>query len=207
MKNILCASAVALSMSMVPAIASAQSTVPGSVNSVDDKRGDFEMDATQKADYDSWPDERRMDYDTWPSEYQVYYWDLDPNYRTGYWALTPEQRTQIYNMTEAQQQQAWNSVMTQMGAQSANAQAMNSGTMNSTQTATRTAAPSNVNYANNEMVQGNMSATAKQPSEYPICKSDSDDSCINAWAAGKRGPGVDKPLSYWPGKPASSGGQ
>ena len=41
------------------------------------------------------------------------------------------------------------------------------------------------------------------PANPPICQKGQQDNCINAWEAGKRGRGVDRPLNYWPGKPAS----
>jgi len=34
---------------------------------------------------------------------------------------------------------------------------------------------------------------------YPVCRGDADDSCINGWEAGRRGPGVNQPLAYYPG--------
>lgn len=45
---------------------------------------------------------------------------------------------------------------------------------------------------------------ASRPADYPVCTAERQDSCINPWAAGRRGPGVTRPLSYWPGEPASS---
>jgi len=45
--------------------------------------------------------------------------------------------------------------------------------------------------------------TDTAPANPPICAPNQQDNCINAWEAGKRGPGARKPLPYWPGKPAS----
>lgn len=187
MRRLLMASAAAVSLIAVPVVASADEptptesvdSVPGSINAVKDKRGGFEMTEEQEATYAAWPAEWRTDYDVWPYEYQVYYWGLTPEYQTGYWALTPEQRAQIMAMTAEQQAEAWNGVLAQL-AEKQKAQTV---------------------YTSNATVQGNMTATAK--SDYPVCGGTVQDSCINPWAAGKRGPGVNKPLGYWPGKPAS----
>ncbi|PIW56347.1 MAG: hypothetical protein COW16_01350 [Sphingomonadales bacterium CG12_big_fil_rev_8_21_14_0_65_65_10] len=36
--------------------------------------------------------------------------------------------------------------------------------------------------------------------DLPVCKGDQQDGCINSWAKNKTG---NRPLEYWPGKPAS----
>ena len=46
-----------------------------------------------------------------------------------------------------------------------------------------------------------MSARATQPADYPLCTKEIKDRCINPYAAGKKW--GNKPLDYWPGKPAS----
>ena len=66
----------------------------------------------------------------------------------------------------------------------------------------------NMNWANNEVVQ-TVPTSSMRNGEYPVCEGDMDDSCINAWEAGQRGPGVNRPLQYWPGESvteARSGG-
>lgn len=170
-------------------------TVPGSTNSVADKRGDHAMTPEQQTMYDSWPADRQSDYDTWPSEYQVYYWGLEPDYQTGYWALTPDQRTRVYEMTADQQAAAWTSIMQQLNGSPATAvQATPSGGTASA------GAAGDTTFVSNEMVQA---APAPRQGEYPVCKGEQQDNCINAWAAGERGAGATRPLDHWPGKPAS----
>lgn len=58
-----------------------------------------------------------------------------------------------------------------------------------------------MHWASNAVVQD---IPTPHQGEYPVCESDADDNCIKAWAAGQRGPGVDRPLGYWPGEPSSS---
>lgn len=177
------AGAAAISMAVVPGVVHAQANVPGSTNSVEDKRSDYEMTTKQRTMHDAWPAERQADYATWPYDYQVYYWSLDPAQQEGYWALTPDQRVRIYVMTPEQRLEAWNSVLAQMnGAPAA-----------STSPATTT------RYVSNEVVEGNRQATPQ--AEYPVCKGEVQDSCINPRAAGLSW--GNRPLDHWPGKPAS----
>ena len=186
MRTILMAGAAAISMAAIPVTSLAQSDVPGSTNSISDKRAVYEMSEEQKGMYDSWPAEKQSEYESWPYDYQVYYWDLDPMYQPGFWALTPEQRTKIYSMEALDQETAWKSVMAQLNGE----------TVATAETSSGDVATS---YQNSAVVQGNMTAEAKD--EYPVCKGDIQDSCINPRAAGMNW--GNRPLDYWPGKPAS----
>ncbi len=180
MRNSLVTGAAAISLALMPQMALAQSDVPGSTNSISDKRDAYKMNDAQKSAYEAWLEDRRADYDSWPYDYQVYFWSLEPAYQEGYWILSPEQRLAIYNMTEAQQREAWASVMKQMKVQPAT-------------TASATT------FVSKPMVQGDMAP--KLGHDYPICKGDVQDGCINPRAAGKNW--GNRPLDYWPGKPAS----
>lgn len=223
MKSILKASA-ALMLGTVaiagPSIAHAQSSNPASVNSVSDKRGYDALDAAQKAEYDAWaadyrtyydtwpmanqtefwtypadyrtaywawpadyrnaywqwPADYRTSYWTWPSNYQTYYWGLTPEQQTAWWALSAEQRGQILAMTPEQQMAAWTSINSQITA---------SKTPNTVMTTSTTA----------------QATPAARTGEYPICGGAIQDSCINPREAGKNY--GNRPLQYWPGKPAS----
>ena len=75
------------------------------------------------------------------------------------------------------------------GTMPTNQQASNNSTMSANSN-------SNMRFVSNAVVQN---IPAPHQGEYPVCESDADDNCINAWAAGRRGPGVDRPLEYWPG--------
>lgn len=180
------AGAAAVAVALSPAALSAQ----GSINSIDDKRPD--MTEQQMADYESWPEDRRTMYDTWTPEYQAYYWTLTPAQTEGWWVLNPQQRTQVYAMTPEQQSAAWNSIVAQMNGTDMSARAANT---------TGASTTAQVNYESNAMVQPVPQNTVQ--GEYPVCQSEADDACINPWAAGMRGPGVDRPLDYWPGERAS----
>ncbi|MBU2341927.1 MAG: hypothetical protein KKE77_11880 [Alphaproteobacteria bacterium] len=66
-----------------------------------------------------------------------------------------------------------------------------------------TATAGNIQYRSTERVQATPGDQGPPTGEVPICSSNEQDNCINAWEAGKRGPGVARPLTYWPGQPAS----
>ena len=228
MRNFLMASAAAIAVAAFPAFASAQdmdddmmaeptdspATVPGSTNSVDDKRGDNKMTAEQTTMYESWPEDRRTDYDTWPAEQQVYYWELVPDQREGYWALTADQRGRLYAMTPAQRQAAWQSIMAQMNGQTPPTPANQANPPGQGVPTTGVPNPQAANQAVQPAMpadpsyQGGPYKGAATPppadamnKEYPICGATVQDSCINPREAGKNY--GNRPLKYWPGKPAS----
>lgn len=217
MRKLLMAGA-ALMLGVAPLAVQAQDAV-GGTNTIADKRGYDsldDLDDMQRAEYDAWPatyqtaygewpseyraaywgwpDNYRTSYWTWPGEYQDYYWTLEPEQQTAYWVLTNDQRAKMAAMTPAQRTAAWTSIQNQMAGTPAT-------TTTTTSTPANTGTMSgNVRYVSNEMVQA---TPAARSGEYPICNGDNDDSCINAWEAGKRGRGVNRPLGYWPGEPAS----
>ena len=205
MRNLFLAGAAALAMTVAPAAAQEADAPAGSVNSVNDKQS-FNMNTDQQAVYDAMPLEQRGEFDRWDPDRQVmyfgwndalrdYYWSLDADQRNAWWYLDDEQRISLFQLQDEKQRDlAWNSILTQV------ARVEQGRTPQAATTSTR-AAPTNVSYASEPVVQSTPRAT--QPSEYPVCNSDADDSCINKWAAGQRGPGVERPLSYWPGHPAS----
>jgi hypothetical protein len=190
------------------------SSVPGSTNSVDDKRGGYEMSAPQSDMYDTWPDERRAAYDTWPMTYQEYYWTLDPVQQEGYWALTPDQRGKIYNMTPEQRALAWQSVQQQLagmtpttppGQANPPGQGVPTNGVPNPQMANQAVQPAMP--AKQEYQGGPYKGALTPPpadamnKEYPPCKGDMQDSCVNPREAGLNY--GNRPLDYWPGKPAS----
>jgi hypothetical protein len=94
--------------------------------------------------------------------------------------MTPDMRTTT-----------WASIEKQMNTPSASASTM-----------ARTSTPgATMQFVSNAMVQS--VPTDAAPANPPICTAGQQDNCINAWEAGKRGPGVNRPLDHWPGKPAS----
>ena len=223
MRKYLLASATALSMAMLSTGAMAQDdmdmdndtdTVPGSTNSVKDKRGDVSMTTEQQTVYDAWPAERRTMYDAWPAEYRTYYWELEAPQREGYWMLTDDQRGRIYQMSPEQRAATWQSIVAQMNGETPPTPANQA---NPPGLGTPTAGFPNPQYANqatqpampaDEGYQGGPYAGALTPppadamnKDYPICRGDIQDSCINPREAGKNW--GNRPLDYWPGKPAS----
>lgn len=153
----------------------------------------YTLSADQQGAYDGWPVERRSTYDAWPPEVQEYYWTLTPEQNAGWWVLDDNQRVRIYKMTPDQRAQAWTAVAAQMG------------NANGTATPARSAASTagGPRFVRSEVVQTTPARTPAADGELPICSQDAQDNCINAWEAGKRGPGVNRPLEYWPGRPAS----
>lgn len=180
MRNLMLAGAAALSMALVPATASADDHMAGEK---------MEMTEMQKADYDSWDETQRTAYDGWDLAAQQYYWTLSDAERGAWWMLTNDQRMRVMAMTPTQRTAAWSSIMAQVNGTTTPA---------ATTAAADTTATSEVRYVSNEMAQ--TTPMAEQPSEYPVCSKDVQDSCINSWAVNKTGT---KPLDYWPGKPAS----
>jgi len=209
MKTFLKAGAALMLGTAAPSIAMAQDN-PASVNSVNDKRTYDALDEAQQAEYDnwnetyrtayvgwpyeyqetfwtypadyrtaywSWPADYQSSYWTWPADYQAYYWDLTDSQQQAWWALTPDQREKILAMTPEQQLAAWDSINAQITAQQE---------------------PETVMASDTKV----MDAPAPRTGEYPVCKGDVQDSCIQPREAGLNYGNV--PLDYWPGEPASS---
>lgn len=194
MNKTLLAAATALSMISVPAMAQ--------VHDVDDKRDMTEaeqmmydeLDAADQAEFDSYTADQQTMYFGWNDALRGYYWSLNDQQQDAWWYLNDEQRATIFQIQAPEQRSAaWNSVLSQV------AELENGNSV--TQTATASTNTANMRFVSNAVVQD---APAPHQGEYPVCESDADDNCINAWAAGQRGPGVDRPLDYWPGEPASS---
>ena len=192
MKSLLAATAaIGLAMTGIPAFA--QSEMNNEM---------AEITTTQQSSYDSWPLDRRSTYDGWPAKAQSYFWTLNQDQVRGWWALTDEQRVQIVGMAPEQRAVAWTAIMNQLtgatampadpGPASARATTAPPGTM-----------ASNIDFRSSERVQATPADQGPATGEVPICTANQEDNCINAWEAGRRGPGVNRPLDYWPGQPAS----
>ncbi|MWV28306.1 hypothetical protein [Aurantiacibacter rhizosphaerae] len=193
MNKAILAAATALSMVAIPAAAQ--------VNTVDDKRDMTEaqqmmydeLDTDQQAMFDAYTPDQQTMYFGWPTDLRGYYWSLEQDQQDAWWYLDDNQRTTLYQIQAPEQRQAaWTSVISQVNK-------LENGAATSSAQASTTSG--DIRFVSKEMAQ---SIPAAHQGEYPVCKSDSDDNCINAWATGARGPGVDRPLDYWPGKPASS---
>lgn len=191
MKIMCLASAAALGLIAAPA--SAQ------VGNAGSEIAAFEMSDEQRAIYDSWPIEQRGAFDAWDADRQTlyfgwtaplrgYYWDLEPEQQAAWWLLDDEQRVSLFQMDPAQRTSAWSAIMDQVEQAEVRRLAALTDT--------------SVRFVRSAVVQS--TPAAERPAEYPVCESDADDNCINPWAAGKRGAGVERPLGYWPGQPASS---
>ena len=200
MRTLLMAGAASLAVIALPSTLSAQQADATAAAEVG-------LSADRQASYDAWPADRQASYDAWASAEQEYFWTLTPGQQEGYWLLNAEQRAQILAMTPEQRAQAWQSIEAQLSRADASASAPNSANASATAraatTAARSAGSGEPRLVSNEVVQ---TTPGEPPSEYPVCKGDNDDRCINAWAAGQRGPGVNRPLDHWPGRPASERG-
>lgn len=188
MRNLILAGAAALAFA-VPA--AAQETV-----AVDAEGNVYVLTAPQKVMYDSWPAERRVMYDAWPMGVQEYYWTLDPMQVEGWWVLDDAQRVRIYEMTPEARVAAWTSIAAQMNG----AAPMASTTATMATTAAASASTMPPRFVSSEVVQPTTDAPVAAGAEVPICKPEQQDNCINSWEARKTG---NRPLNYWPGKPAS----
>lgn len=185
MRNLILAGAAALAFSAAPAMA--QDTAQ------DMEAEAYNMTPAQQQMFMNWEDDKRIAYTRWPIEVQEYYWTLNDNQRRGWWVLNDEQRMRIVGMAPQQRAAAWTSIMNQMTGAT---------TMPAT-TTTSTATSGDIRYRSNAVVQPTPYDEGPPVGDVPICSENEQDNCINAWEAGKRGPGVAKPLGYWPGQPAS----
>lgn len=157
----------------------------------------YVLTPVQQSSYDTWPVERQTIYTAWPNDYKVYYWTLAPEQQSGWWVLTDEQRGRVYAMTPEQRVQAWEAIGRQMASMpSANASA----TATTATTAAMTANTMGPNFVSGEVTQSTPAAT-NTAGEYPVCSATVQDSCVNPREAGKKY--GNRPLNYWPGKPAS----
>jgi hypothetical protein len=193
MRNFILAGAAALAFTATPAIAQDMSS--------DMEREAYNMNPSQQQMFMDWEDDRRIAYERWPANIQEYYWTLNDNQTRGWWVLNDEQRMRIVAMQPEQRAAAWTSILNQMtGAAAMPATASDRAT-----TAPRAAAATagNIQYRSSERVQATPGDQGPPTGELPICSANEQDNCINAWEAGKRGPGVARPLDYWPGQPAS----
>ncbi len=198
MKRTLLAAAASLALALPAGAAFAQDTVVAR----DAAGNTVVLSAEQQADYDAWPADRRTSYDAWPNTYRTYYWTLAPEQQTGWWALTDEQRTRVYAMTPEQRTAAWASIASQMSA-SATPAGTDVSTTASADASMTTTSSGNMQFVRREMTQSvaaSADTAALASGDLPVCKPNQQDGCINGWEKNKTG---NKPLSYWPGKPAS----
>lgn len=144
------------------------------------------LTSQQQAMYDDWSAEQRATYDAWPADVQTYYWTLAPMQTEAWWQLNDEQRVAIFRMAPAQRAATWQSISQQLNQRGAT-------------TRTSAATSGNIQYRSNAVVQATPYDQGPPTGNVPICSMNDYDNCINAWEAGKRGPGVTKPLDYWPG--------
>lgn len=190
MRNLILAGAAALAFTAAPAMA--QNMGQGM------EAGAYNMNPTQQKMFMSWEDDQRIAYTRWPIDIQEYYWTLNEDQVRGWWLLTDEQRMRIVGMVPQQRAAAWTAVMNQMAGATPAATRPATTMMPASSAGT---VSGDIRWVSNARVQNIPADTAV--GDPPICGPNEYDNCINAWEAGKRGPNVTKPLSYWPGKPAS----
>lgn len=195
MKRTLLAAVAALAVTVPAGGAIAQDT--SATVTADAAGTTVALTADQQAAYDGWAADRRGTYDAWPHTYRTYYWTLTPEQQAGWWALTEEQRARVYAMPPEQRTAAWASIAAQMSAAAPVA------TTSADASMTTTASTGNMQFVRREVTQpvaASADATALASGDLPVCKPNQQDGCINGWEKNRKG---NKPLSYWPGKPAS----
>lgn len=214
MNRKLLAAAASLALAAPAGVAFAQDTTVAT-----DAAGNvYVMTDAQKGMYATWPADRQTMYEAWPNTYKTYYWTLAPEQQTGWWVLNDDQRARVYAMTPEQRTAAWASIATQMDASATAATdtsmsgdtSMDADTSMSADTSMATSAmpasttsTGNMQFVRREMTQpvaANTDTAALASGELPVCKPNQQDGCINGWEKNKTG---NKPLNYWPGKPAS----
>lgn len=176
MRNLIMAGAAALAFTAAPAIADDHMEAEA-----------YMMTDAQEADFMTWSDDKRMTYKAWPIAAQEYYWTLTAEQKNGWWMLTDPQRVRIVEMTPEQRATAWTQISSQMQARTV-------------ATTTPASASGEVRFVSNAVVQSTPGDEGAPTGDLPICSPDEQDNCINSWEA--RGTG-NKPLDYWPGRPAS----
>jgi hypothetical protein len=206
MRNLILAGAAALAFTASPLMAQDMADDMDS----DMEGGAYNMNPTQQQKFMSWEDEQRMAYEGWPANAQEYYWTLNQDQMRGWWVLNDEQRLRIVAMQPQQRAAAWTSIMNQMSGATPMPATQNAANAAATP-ASRMASPSgmantmsgNIQYRSTERVQATPGDQGPPTGEMPVCSANQQDNCINAWEAGKRGAGVNRPLDSWPGRPAS----
>lgn len=185
MKNVILAGAAALAFTAVPAMAQDVA--------VDADGNVYVMTDAQQTMFDSWPPERQTMYEAWPNTVQEYYWTLEPDQVDGWWMLNDQQRVRIYEMTPEQRATAWTQIAAQMNGNTTSATA---------RTAASSASTASPRFVSKEVTQTTPAGykAAGSGTDLPVCKPNQQDGCINGWAKNKTG---NRPLEYWPGKPAS----
>ena len=173
MKKLLAATAaIGLAMTAAPALADHH------------MEGETSMSAEQQAMYDGWEVDQQTTFDAWPAAAQTYYWTLDDTQQDIWWnALNNDQRVRIVGMNPQARAAAWTSINAQM--------AENAATPSANASATTETTPS----------RSANSSASPATREYPPCRGEVQDSCINPREAGLNY--GNRPLNYWPGRPAS----
>ena len=165
MNKTLLAAAAAVSMFAVPAMA--QDMSHGMNHELNEAQTATYMalSTTQRAAFDGWPHDRQMGYLGWPENVRTYYWTLDDDRTNAWWMLNDEQRVRLFEMQPAQRETAWGSIISQVNGTPA--------------VATTTSVPANaqMRYVRNATVQNIVMHDTTD--EYPVCKGDADDHCIN----------------------------
>ena len=151
------------------------------------------MTMEQRGAYEGWPADRRTTFDAWPPEYQAYYWTLTPTQQEGWWVLTDEQRAMVIGLDPQQRLRAWQAIEAQLAGAppptaAAPAQAVPP-MPTSVPQGGRTPPPhpqgADVRYRSDAVIQA-INPEPPPPGEYPVCRGDRQDNCINPREARNR---------------------
>lgn len=186
MNKLILAGAAALAFTAAPAFAQEADVAVAADGTV------YVLNTDQQVLYDAWPVERQTLYTSWPYGVQEYYWTLTPVQADGWWVLTDPQRIQVYEMTPEQRIAAWTQISSQLN------NASTTGVV--ARTAAASASTMGPRFVSGAVVQSTGAADTPATGDLPVCKADQQDNCINSWEKNRTG---NRPLEYWPGKPAS----
>ena len=200
MNKMLIATATALSMAAIPAAVQAQQREApenvGSFYSASHEQNLRDMDPDFRIRFEQLDAEKQTMYFGWDAALREYYQSLDNDRQDAWWYLSEEQRINMFQIENATKRaESWNAIVAKLAAEDYTDRAMAAaGTYGSDKGTVFLSRP---------VVQQVAYADGQVAGEYPVCTSDYDDHCINAWAAGMRGPDVNRPLDYWPGESVS----
>lgn len=198
MNKTLIATAAAIGMAAIPAAAQAQQreapdNAPAFYSAAHEDELREEMQPEYRVHFESLDRDRQALYFGWDAALRDYYWSLNDDQREAWWYLNENQRINMFQIQDEQKRMdSWNAIVAKIEAEDLNGQMLAS--------AGTPGMDKDMTFVSSPMVQQVAFSEARSEGDYPICTSDYDDQCMNAWAAGERGPGVDRPLDYWPGE-------
>lgn len=159
--------AAVLSLAVLPSAGHAQDAPPPPPPAAAPPGPASALTPEQQGEVDGWPADRKAAYEGWAAPMQQYFWSLGTAEREAWWVLTEEQRTQVFQMAPAQREVAWASILEQVSGGPAPAPAP--GAPPPPPPPSADAAP----------------PAPQAAKDYPLCRGEVQDSCINPREAGE----------------------